>query len=220
MPRSTAKRKGEKMEADKRYFIEGIFIIVFSIAIAFAFVWLSKTGHRDDVLYRIHFTESVSGLSLGDPVKFHGVDVGTVKAMKIDEKDPRQVEVDVGLRKETPVKTDTKATLKLKGITGVVIIELDGGSAEAKSLVESTPAGQVPEIPSAQSALAKLLDDLPKMVEKFSSIGGKAEKVLGDMGAAAKDAKETSAKVKENPSLLLRRPKENCRPTSKSERYG
>jgi phospholipid/cholesterol/gamma-HCH transport system substrate-binding protein len=208
------------MEADKRYFIEGLFIIVFSIAIAFAFVWLSKTGQRDDVLYRIHFTESVSGLALGDPVKFHGVDVGTVKAMKIDEKDPRRVEVDVGLRKETPVKTDTKATLKMKGITGVVMIELDGGSAEAKSLVEATPAGQVPEIPATQSALAKLLDELPKMVEKFTSfggkaekligdIGGKADKVLGDMGAAAKNAKDTSAEVKENPSLLLRRrPKE------------
>ena len=72
------------METDRHYFLEGLFIIGLAIAAALAFVWLAKTGHRDDVLYRIHFAESVSGLSLGDPVKFHGVDVGTVKAMAID----------------------------------------------------------------------------------------------------------------------------------------
>src|ERR1700738_3576397 len=107
------------MATDRQSFNEGVFVIGLAIAAAFFFVWLQSSGHRDDVLYRIHFTESVSGLALGDPVKFHGVDVGTVKVMKIDEKDPRRVEVEVGLRKDAPVKTDTKATLKLKGITGV-----------------------------------------------------------------------------------------------------
>src|SRR5258708_38663491 len=106
-PRSMANGKGQGMEADKRYFVEGMFIIIFSVAMAFAFIWLAKTGHRDDVLYRIHFTESVGGLALGDAVKFQGVDVGTVKTMAIDDKDPRQVVVDVALRKDTPVKTDT-----------------------------------------------------------------------------------------------------------------
>src|ERR1700693_4858834 len=124
------------MEADKHYFLEGLFIIGLSIAAAFAFVWLAKTGHRDDVLYRIHFAESVSGLALGDPVKFHGVDVGTVKTMAIDTADPRLVQVDVSLRKDAPIKTDTKASLKLKGITGVVFVELNGGTPEAKRLAE------------------------------------------------------------------------------------
>ena len=43
------------METDKHYFIEGLFIIGFSIAAALFAVWLVGTGHRDDVLYRIHF---------------------------------------------------------------------------------------------------------------------------------------------------------------------
>jgi len=74
------------MEAEKHYFLEGLFIIGLSIAAALAFMWLAKTGHRDDVAYRIHFAESVSGLALGDPVKYRGVDVGTVKAMTIEPK--------------------------------------------------------------------------------------------------------------------------------------
>src|SRR5262245_40961005 len=107
------------MEADKHYFVEGLFIIGFSIAIGVFAVWLGAAGRSDDVLYRIRFAESVSGLALGDAVKYNGVDVGTVKALSLDTDDPRRVLVDVKLRKETPVKTDTRAMLTPKGITGV-----------------------------------------------------------------------------------------------------
>jgi phospholipid/cholesterol/gamma-HCH transport system substrate-binding protein len=188
------------MESDKHYFLEGVFVIVLSIAIAFFFVWLARPGNKDDVLYRIHFEESVSGLSLGDPVKFLGVDVGTVKTMKIDPVDPHKVQVEISLRKDTPVKTDTKAILKLKGITGVFFIELDGGSPDAQALVAATPKGQVPEIPAEKSSLTQFLEELPKVVTKFTAIEDKASKVVTDVGAVA-------TKVKENPSLLLRRPK-------------
>ena len=88
------------MESDKRYFVEGLFVIGFSIALAFFFIWLTRSGNKDDVLYRIHFPESVSGLSLGDPVKYLGVDVGMVEAMTIKPDDPSRVEVDVKLRKD------------------------------------------------------------------------------------------------------------------------
>ena len=53
------------MESDKHYFIEGLFVIVLSVAVALFFVWLSRPGNKDDVLYRIHFAESVSGLKAG-----------------------------------------------------------------------------------------------------------------------------------------------------------
>jgi len=196
------------MESDKHYFIEGLFIIGVSIAAAFAFVWLANAGHRDDVLYRIHFTESVSGLSLGDPVKYRGVDVGTVKSMGIDGDDARCVQVDVKLHKDAPVKTDTRASLKLKGITGTVYIELDGGAPNTKLLVAQTPQGQIPEIASERSTLTtvldqlpKVADQLPKVIEKFSALENQGKKVLSDVG-------EVTTKVKEDPSLLLRRPKD------------
>ena len=198
------------MEADKHYFLEGLFIIALTVGAAFMFVWLAKAGNRDDVLYRIHFAESVSGLSLGDAVKFHGVDVGTVKTLAIDNADPSLVQVDVSLRKDTPVKTDTKASLKLKGITGTLFVELNGAGVDAKNLVEATPAGQIPEIPSEKSKLTTLLDALPNVIEKFSSMETKASKMITDVGKvtgtmkeAAENAKEATAKVKDDPSVLL-----------------
>ena len=190
------------MESDKRYFIEGLFVIGFSIALAFFFVWLTRSGNKDDVLYRIYFAESVSGLSMDDPVKFLGVDVGMVKSMTIDPEDPSRVKIDVMLHKGAPVKTDTKATLQFKGITGAYFIELNGGSADAKFLVAETPAGEVPEIPAKKSAISTLMEQLPRVLEKFSALEDQTKKVIGDIGAV-------TAKVKENPSLLLRRPKKD-----------
>jgi phospholipid/cholesterol/gamma-HCH transport system substrate-binding protein len=187
------------METDKRYFFEGLFIIVFSVAAAFFAVWLGSPGRHDDVLYRIHFHDSVSGLAAGDPVKFRGVDVGTVKSLGIDPDDSRLVLVDLRLRKETPVKTDTRASLTLKGITGVVYIELSGGDPTAQTLVAVTPQDQVPEIPSEKTGLKAMLDSLPKVVEKFSAIEDQVKKVVTSVGGL-------TDKVKENPSLLLRRP--------------
>ena len=187
------------METDKHYFFEGLFIIVFSVAAAFFAVWLGSTGRHDDVVYRIHFPDSVSGLAVGDPVKFRGVDVGTVKSMNIDPDNSRLVLVEVRLRKETPVKTDTRASLAMKGITGVVFIELNGGDPAAKTLLAVTPQDKVPEIPSEKTGLKAMLDELPKLVEKFSSIEDQAKKVVTNVGAL-------TSKVKANPSLLLRRP--------------
>jgi phospholipid/cholesterol/gamma-HCH transport system substrate-binding protein len=194
------------METDRHYFIEGLFIIGFSFAAAFFFVWLQTSGHRDDVLYRIHFNESVSGLALGDPVKFHGVDVGTVKALALDPADPRKVQVDVRLRKDAPVKTDTRASLRLKGITGVVFIELNGGAPNAQSLAAVTPEGQIPEIVSEKSSLTTVLDQLPRVIEKFSAIEEQTKKVMTDIG-------EVTGKIKENPLLRLGAPREKPAPT-------
>ena len=184
------------METDKHYFVEGLFIIGIAVAAAFFSVWLVSSGHRDDVIYRIHFAESVSGLALGDPVKFHGVDIGTVKTMTLDSADPRKVQVDVRLRKEAPVKTDTKASLKLKGITGVVYIELNGGAPNAESLIATTPEGQSPEIASEKSSLTTVMDQLPKVVEKFSAIEDQTKKVVTDIG-------DVTGKIKNNPLLKL-----------------
>ena len=194
------------MESDKHYFFEGLFIIVLAVAAAIFAVWLGSTGRHDDVTYRIHFSDSVSGLAVGDPVKFRGIDVGTVKSMIIDPDNTRLVLVDVRLRKETPVKTDTRASLTMKGITGVVFIELNGGDPAAKTLLAVTPPDKVPEIPSEKTGLKAMSDELPKLVEKFSAIEDQIKKVVTSVGGVTE-------KVKADPSLLLRRPDKEVKAT-------
>jgi len=196
------------METDKHYFFEGLFIIGFSIAAAFFAMWLGSPGHHDDVLYRIHFSDSVSGLTVGDPVTFHGVDAGTVKSIAIDPDNALLVRVDVRLRKETPVRTDTRASLALKGITGVVYIELSGGDPAAQPLLAATSPNQTPEIPSEQTGLKAMLDKLPELVDKFSDIEDQVKQLLTSVG-------ELTDKVKDNPSLLLWSPDKGSKDSGK-----
>jgi len=184
------------METDKHYFFEGLFIILFTVAAAIVAVWLGSTGRRDDVTYHIRFPDSVSGLTAGDIVKYRGIDVGTVKSMTIDPDDARLVLVDVRLRKDTPVKTDTRASLTMKGITGVVFIELNGGDPAAKTLLEATPPDRIPEIVSEKSGLKAMLDSLPKVVEKFSALEDQIKKVVTGVGGLTN-------KVSDDPSLLI-----------------
>ncbi len=188
------------METDRHYFIEGLFIIGFAVAAAFFAVWLGSPGNHDDVIYRIRFPESVSGLSVGDPVKYRGIDVGTVKSMSIDPDNSRLALVDVRLRKETPVMTDTRASLALKGLTGTVFIELSGGDPAAMTLLAVTLQDEIPEILSEKTGLKAMLDELPKVVAKFGALEDQVKKVVTNVGALTE-------KVKANPSLLLRRPK-------------
>jgi len=211
------------METDRHYFIEGLFIIGFTVAAAIFAVWLGSPGRHDDVLYRIHFPDSVSGMAVGDPVKFRGVDVGSVKTIAVDPDNSKLVLVEVKLRKETPVKTDTRASLAMKGITGVVFVDLNGGDPQAETLLAATPAGKIPEIPSETTGLKAMIDELPVMVKKFEAtadkfsamagkISGTAAKISGTADQTTKvmtGVGELTEKVKENPSLLLRRPKEN-----------
>jgi phospholipid/cholesterol/gamma-HCH transport system substrate-binding protein len=149
-------------------------------------------------------------LSLGDPVKYHGVDVGSVQAMDLDPADPRRVRVDVRVRKDAPVKTDTKATLQLKGLTGGVFVELHGGTPNTPALLAATPGGQMPEIASEKSNLASVLEQLPKVVEKMSAIEDQAKKVLGEVGGVTRQ-------IKEDPSVLLKGPKDKSDDKAKKE---
>ena len=182
---------------DKHYFFEGLFIIVFTVAGVLLFVWLGTFGYRDDVLYRIRFSESVTGLAVGEPVTFGGVDVGIVKTIKLDPDDPRIVQVDVKLHKDTPITTQTRATLKMKGITGALAIELISGNPKANSLISATSPGEVPVIPAEKSAFSSFFDELPKVMKRFSGIQIQTQKVLTDVAEVTKE-------VKEDPSLLLR----------------
>jgi phospholipid/cholesterol/gamma-HCH transport system substrate-binding protein len=196
------------METDKHYFIEGLFIIGLSVAAALFAVWLAGKGHRDDVLYRIHFSDSVRGLTVGDPVKHRGVDVGMVEAVVIDPDDPRKVRVDVKLRKNTPVKTDTTAILALKGITGVVFIDLNGGTPKARSLVDVTPKDQIPEITAEKDTIQAMLDQLPIVVDKFSDVVDKFSGLEDQTKKVLTDVSALTSKLKETPSLLFSAPKQ------------
>lgn len=175
------------MDEEKKYFTVGLFIIGLALLLAGFAIWLAGSGRADDVQYRIYFGESVSGLTKGGSVKYRGVDVGTVESIMIDPLDPRQIQVDVRLLRSAPVTTETRATLKLQGVTGTVFIELSGGARDAKLLRKATPRGEVPIIQSEISGIAAVVNQLPVIMDKLSRFADQMNKLASDENLAQLD---------------------------------
>lgn len=168
------------METDKHYFTVGLYIIGMALLLAGFAIWLAGSSRSDDVTYRIYFAESVSGLTKGGAVKYRGVDVGSVDTIAIDPDDARLIRVEVKLQRSAPVTTETKANLKLQGVTGAVFIELSGGSPNAKLLRKVTPKGEIPVIPSETSGIAAVVNQLPAIMEKLSRFADQMNKLASD----------------------------------------
>ncbi len=167
------------METNNNYFLVGLFVLVTLLAGAGFSIWMAGRGDKADyTTYRIRFAESVSGLPVGGAVKFRGVDVGKVDEILIDPVDTRLIRVRIRVLKTTPIKTDTKASLKLQGITGAVYIELTGGGPNAQPLAANEDGP--PEIPAEASSINAIVNRAPEVLEKASRVADQINKLVSD----------------------------------------
>lgn len=175
------------METRQNYLLVGSFVLA-GIALIFIFaLWISGGRDKDQLqTYHIYFTESVNGLNVGSAVKYRGVEVGKVKKIDIDPNNSSRVEVTADIDRDAPIKNDTIAMLKLQGITGLVYIELTGGSKNAPPLVsEKADDDVIPVIPSKESQLSQVVTTLPEIAEKFARISDQLLQLLDNKNISA-----------------------------------
>jgi phospholipid/cholesterol/gamma-HCH transport system substrate-binding protein len=143
------------METRAHYVLIGAFVLS-AVAAGFLFIlWLGQTQREFDE-YDIIFTERVSGLSVGAQVRFNGIQKGEVDTLTIDPDDPSIVVARIRVGKDTPVKTDTKAELEPVGFTGLLIVQLVGGSAD-QPLLKDVSDLKVPQIKADESSIGQFL---------------------------------------------------------------
>ena len=143
------------METRAHYVLIGAFVLASMAIMAIVILWLgqNRVGYDE---YDIVFTERVSGLTKGAPVRFNGVQKGEVLELNISADNPSVVIARVRVENDTPVKTDTNAELELVGFTGLAVIQLVGGTKEAELLKEAVRG--VPSINADSSGLAAFLE--------------------------------------------------------------
>ncbi len=152
----------------------GIFVVVSTtLLIAMALVLLGgKLARKEDTYFAL-FDETVSGLEIGAPVKFHGVRIGSVTSIEIDHLDVTKVRVNLDLQRGTPVKEDTTVVLNSMGITGLKFLELTGGTNESNLLEPGS------EIQSDASLLDRLSGRADVIVEKLELLLNNALAITG-----------------------------------------
>ncbi|MFZ3324995.1 MAG: MlaD family protein [Methylocella sp.] len=171
------------METRANYALIGVFTLAV-IAAAFSFLlWFSgaeKPGGRKT--YKIIFSGSVSGLSIGGVVLFNGVRVGAVTKIDLLPQDPSRVDALIDVDAKVPVRADTKARLEYTGFTGVASVALTGGALDAPPLPTSP---QQPGVIVAESSeFQDLIATARRVAAQASEFFTKTNRLIDDNSAS------------------------------------
>ncbi len=167
------------MYSKVNYTIVGIFVVLFSIGMAWFAFWLAKYGLQEEYnLYKIEMKDSISGLAKDSNVKLHGVNIGRVSEIRIDPNNIEIIDIFVQIKKEVPIKEDMIASTQMLGVTGLLSIEIHGGTNAAKTLVPTNE--YIPLIKSKPSMLSKLTNNLDGLSDKLTNLLSRSEALLSD----------------------------------------
>ena len=179
-----------------RNFSVGLFVTV-SIAVFIAFViWLTgRTGVEEMKRYSLMFERDVSGLAIGGPVKYMGMNIGSVVAMNLNDGNGIRVRVDIEVLESTPVDQGTFASLALQGITGVAVVNLatEAGVHEPLTRMEGE---EFPVIPVRVLGFSAVLSSAPEIMAKLDHLLTQAGEMLGE------ENRETVSSALQNVEML------------------
>lgn len=147
-----------------------------AIIIGFCIWFFSSTLFTKYIEYKIIFPESIAGLYVGSNVTYNGVKVGSVIDLSINEKFGNKVVVNLHINSNIKIKENTFATLNMKGITGQMFIELNGGSIYSNPLQPDKNNNRI--IQYKESIFSQLTTAAPMILQQTSQLISKLEILL------------------------------------------
>jgi phospholipid/cholesterol/gamma-HCH transport system substrate-binding protein len=173
------------MEREANYTAVGAFVLlIVTMAGLFVYWYAGSSDARDYTRYEIYFEGSVSGLSRGSTVRYLGVEVGKVVAIRIDKRAANRVQVIADIDSQAPISRETLASLSFQGVTGLLYIDLLA-NADIKRRMDPVPSEQYPVIDSARSNFDLFLSSLPDLVGRAADLVDRASDILSDENIAA-----------------------------------
>jgi phospholipid/cholesterol/gamma-HCH transport system substrate-binding protein len=154
--------------------------------------------------YRAAF-RNVAGLNRGDEVRYGGLVVGSVTNLALDQQDMTRIEVTFRVNPQTPIRTDTYATITQVGLLGQPYLNLEAGSPTSPAL---PPRSRLPTrdnltFQDAMSRLAIFLDRADTLLHGVERIAASSpweriDKTLSRVDGLLTNAAAGSGRVMEN----------------------
>jgi phospholipid/cholesterol/gamma-HCH transport system substrate-binding protein len=168
------------MENKANYALIGAFVLVAVAAIIGFVLWLTdaQLDQQFDE-YQVEFSGPVRGLSAGSEVRFNGIAVGSVTAIRLDPEDPNVVLANIQVDPNTPVDTRSYAALEPLGLTGLNYLQIFAGGEQYPRLKDSVPRG-IPRFRGEGDQISGLLDGGGTVVDQAQVALARITMVLSD----------------------------------------
>ncbi len=191
------------MENRSHALIAGLFTLLLLTAGALAVMWLNH-DNADLVPYDLVTVDSVQGLTPQADVRYRGLQVGKVESIGFDPDRSGAMLVRIGVRPGTPMTDTLKATVEMKGVTGVAFVDLDDDGQPGKALL-STPQ-KVARIRMQPGLTERLMNRASELMTGLQRTGDQLTALMGpDNQRALTRALESTAQATEKVNLLLAR---------------
>lgn len=118
------------MERNINYtLIGGIFFVLLLCMIVFIF-WLGRIGVDDNKFrtYYVYTDKSVDGLSINTPVKYKGINIGSITKIDFDKDKLGIVKIDLAINSSIPIHKDSTVVLDSQGLAGLSYLALKQNS--------------------------------------------------------------------------------------------
>jgi phospholipid/cholesterol/gamma-HCH transport system substrate-binding protein len=150
------------------WLLSGTLFVLGALLVLARYPGVFRTGTEYKAVFK-----SVAGLNKGDEVRYGGLPVGSVTRMDIDPADPTRIIVAFRVKRSTPIRVDTKASITQVGLLGAPYLHLEPGTRYAATI---TPGSTLPTVenPSFQDAMRRLAeffdrtDTLLRGAERFA----------------------------------------------------
>ncbi len=181
------------MDALRERTLVGLFVLIAGALLVGTMVVISGSLGGATVSHRIYF-KFAGGVQAGAPVRYGGMLVGKVEKVRVDPGNSTRIEIDITVRRDAPLKTDSVAKLSTLGPLSDNYIEITTGSeraalaqpgsallsAEAFGLAQLGDAAEA-MLPDVQKALQKLNQNLDGLQVTLS----RANDLLNDQNRAS-----------------------------------
>ncbi|WP_263772309.1 MlaD family protein [Propionivibrio soli] len=148
------------MENRSHALIAGLFSLLLGFS-AIAALWWFGGDDESTNEYVVMTRRNVTGLSVQGQVRYRGIRVGRVEAIKLDPSDSRSTLIRISVHKDIPVTRGTTARLGFQGLTGIAHILLEDRGTDTTPLGiagENLASGEAPRIPMQDSLMQEFVD--------------------------------------------------------------
>ena len=189
----------------------GLFVVIAAVVLIITLVLVGRGqgfGHKSQkYLAKLKFA---GGVEAGTVVRFAGIKAGRVADVQIDPDDSTQAILTLDITPETPLKTDSVATIQTLGFLGDYYVEISPGTKTAAAL----PAGSTLKTKEAVS-MAQLFDQINSLSgdskdlianlnEKLNMISGRVDEVLTNVNSVLNEPnkRELAALLRNGNTLI------------------